>query len=84
MSFHFTNRTYSILGPGPYAPDTGHAQTTCKALLEAFAPWEDPEELVAPFRITRVSGNKIEESVGMTPDLRQMAIAEVLCSGRRA
>jgi hypothetical protein len=49
--------TYSTREPGPYCPDTGQAQTTCKASLAASA--------AVAFRATRAGSAEAQCSAGM-------------------
>jgi len=68
-------RTYIIRAPGPYAPDTGQAQITCKALLEAFALCDDMDGSFVPSRRTKEPSTGAEVSAGMTLNLNQIANA---------
>jgi hypothetical protein len=48
--------TYRYREPGPYWPDTGKAQMTCRAVLVAFVA----------LRVAKVFKRDVEESAGMT------------------
>lgn len=48
--------TYRYREPGPYWPDTGKAQITCRAVLVAFVA----------VRVAKVFKRVVEESAGMT------------------
>lgn len=48
--------TYRYREPGPYWPDTGKAQITCRAVLVAFVA----------VRVAKVFKRDVEESAGMT------------------
>lgn len=58
--------TYKTLEPGPYWPDNGQAQTTCRASLAVlvFTESDDEEKSTLP-RSCRVFRAEAEKSAGM-------------------